>query len=196
MLPVQSDRLEIDGAIIYPFPADSAELKGMAVNLRPSWLLIGEDGNDDSLSSVVALARQLLPKLKLGVFGPLDDLDRCEHWLRLGANLYLGTDTRLDRALEAMRAVDELDVELIDDRFRKLALDQRAALTMLLLAGGLSKRERDVLRLLRFGLKNTDIAAALDVSESTVEFHVHNILNKLRASNRTEAAAHASILGL
>ena len=38
---------------------------------------------------------------------------------------------------------------------------------------------------------NRDIGAALFISESTVKFHVHAILSKLDASNRTEAVSMA-----
>jgi NarL family two-component system response regulator LiaR len=55
----------------------------------------------------------------------------------------------------------------------------------------LSTREREVLRLLTAGLSNRAIAERLIVSPSTVDFHVSNILGKLGAATRTEAAAIA-----
>jgi DNA-binding NarL/FixJ family response regulator len=45
--------------------------------------------------------------------------------------------------------------------------------------------------LLAGGKTNRDIGAALFISESTVKFHVHAILSKLDASNRTEAVSMA-----
>jgi DNA-binding NarL/FixJ family response regulator len=39
------------------------------------------------------------------------------------------------------------------------------------------------------GLQNKTIASALRLSEHTVKIHMHNIINKLGAHNRTEAAA-------
>ncbi|HNP88580.1 MAG: response regulator transcription factor [Chloroflexi bacterium SZAS-1] len=56
------------------------------------------------------------------------------------------------------------------------------------LVGRLTERERDVLRLLSEGQTNAQIAERLCVQESTAKFHVQNILQKLGASNRTEAA--------
>ena len=52
----------------------------------------------------------------------------------------------------------------------------------------LTRREYTVLELLAAGLTNAQIAEQLSVQESTVKFHVQNILQKLGAANRTEAA--------
>jgi DNA-binding CsgD family transcriptional regulator len=56
---------------------------------------------------------------------------------------------------------------------------------------GLSARERDVLSLLSNGMTNSEIATKLVISENTVHRHVGNILNKLGASNRTQAVMYA-----
>jgi NarL family two-component system response regulator LiaR len=55
----------------------------------------------------------------------------------------------------------------------------------------LSAREREVLGLLVVGLSNRAIAERLVIGRSTVDFHVSNILGKLGAATRTEAAALA-----
>lgn len=57
--------------------------------------------------------------------------------------------------------------------------------------GDLSERERDVLRLMVDGLSNEQIADRLCISRNTVRHHVHNILAKLDATNRTEAVGLA-----
>ncbi|MFE4516574.1 LuxR C-terminal-related transcriptional regulator [Kitasatospora sp. NPDC056783] len=61
---------------------------------------------------------------------------------------------------------------------------------------GLQPRELEVLDQLAQGRRNRDIAAALHISESTVKFHVANILAKLDVSSRGEAAALAHRAGL
>jgi DNA-binding CsgD family transcriptional regulator len=55
----------------------------------------------------------------------------------------------------------------------------------------LTAREREVLRLLSEGRSNREIAAALFIAPKTASVHVSNILGKLGASTRTEAAAIA-----
>ncbi|MFD7642509.1 LuxR C-terminal-related transcriptional regulator [Kitasatospora sp. NPDC059795] len=61
---------------------------------------------------------------------------------------------------------------------------------------GLQARELEVLDELARGRRNRDIAAALHISESTVKFHVANILAKLGVASRGEAAAVAHRAGL
>jgi DNA-binding NarL/FixJ family response regulator len=61
---------------------------------------------------------------------------------------------------------------------------------------GLTRRENEVLRLLATGASNREIAEALFISGKTASVHVSNILAKLGATNRTQAAAIARDLGL
>jgi DNA-binding NarL/FixJ family response regulator len=51
----------------------------------------------------------------------------------------------------------------------------------------LTRREADVLRLVANGKSNKEIGVAFDISEATVKVHVTHILEKLKASGRTEA---------
>jgi RNA polymerase sigma factor (sigma-70 family) len=60
----------------------------------------------------------------------------------------------------------------------------------------LSEREREVLVLLAQGASNKEIAERLFISEGTVKNHVSNILGKLQAENRTQAAEIARRYGL
>ena len=53
----------------------------------------------------------------------------------------------------------------------------------------LTAREREVFALLAAGASNNAIAKALVISEATVKSHVRGVLQKLRVTNRTEAAA-------
>lgn len=88
-----------------------------------------------------------------------------------------------------------------DEQYR--ALDQtRQQLSQIVgeyvVAGdvGLTRREREVLRLLAHGATNTEIGDAFHIATSTVKAHVERILAKLRVSNRIQAARAAVLLGL
>jgi DNA-binding CsgD family transcriptional regulator len=63
-------------------------------------------------------------------------------------------------------------------------------------AAGLTERELEVLRLVAAGRSNRDIAAELFISPKTASVHVSNIMGKLGAATRTEAAAKAHTLRL
>jgi DNA-binding CsgD family transcriptional regulator len=60
----------------------------------------------------------------------------------------------------------------------------------------LSEREREIMQLLTKGLRDRDIASQLIVSESTVKFHINNILAKLQAKTRFQALYEVMNKGL
>jgi two-component system nitrate/nitrite response regulator NarL len=57
--------------------------------------------------------------------------------------------------------------------------------------GKLTPREKDVLAELAAGRSNQEIARQLVISENTVKYHVHSILEKLNLQDRKEAARFA-----
>jgi DNA-binding CsgD family transcriptional regulator len=63
-------------------------------------------------------------------------------------------------------------------------------------AGGLTRRELEILQQVAQGKTNSAIAAQLVISERTVETHVRNIFSKLGVSTRTAATAYAYEHGL
>jgi two-component system, NarL family, nitrate/nitrite response regulator NarL len=65
---------------------------------------------------------------------------------------------------------------------RRAAGDHRPAAT-------LTAREREIAELLEEGLSNKEIAERLEIGLPTVKNHVHNILTKLKATRRGQAAA-------
>ena len=63
-------------------------------------------------------------------------------------------------------------------------------------APSLTRRERDVLRLLARGLGTRAIGAELGLGENTVKTHTRTLLAKLGAHSRTQAVLEAQRLGL
>lgn len=58
----------------------------------------------------------------------------------------------------------------------------------------LTRRERELVDLVRQGLRNRDIAAELGVTEGTVKVYLHAIFEKFKVDNRTELAMRAAEL--
>lgn len=62
--------------------------------------------------------------------------------------------------------------------------------------GTLTAREKDVLGLIGRGLRNAEVAQALNLSENTIAGYIKGIYRKLGISSRAEASWHAVRLGL
>jgi two-component system NarL family response regulator len=121
----------------------------------------------------------------LTVHGGDDDIRRA---LEAGAKAYLLKTAPGPELVETVRAVHaglhHLSRE-VADRMNEYPV-----------AAGLTPREIEVLRLLPRGLSNKEIAAQLDVSETTAKWFVKNILQKLGVNDRTAAVTAALERGI
>ena len=118
--------------------------------------------------------------------------------LRRGAQAYVLKDVDLSELVRIIRAVAR----------GESGFDSRSATVVRALAAGLpatsaedglpalTEREREVVGLIAEGLTNREIGQTIFVSESTVKFHVRNIMGKLDVHHRAEVAYVASRLGL
>ena len=107
---------------------------------------------------------------------------------RAGAKAYLLKDTPCEEIAEVIREAFQ------GERYISNQIGKRLATRMEL--PSLSTRECQVLKLMSTGKRNKAIAEAMGVTESTVKFHVNNILTKLGASARTHAVVTALKRGL
>ncbi|GAB3693957.1 MadR family response regulator transcription factor [Saccharopolyspora tripterygii] len=109
-----------------------------------------------------------------------------------GARGYVVKDVDTTELVRSLRAVAR----------RESSFDSRSAAAMVESMNSpvsqprLTERELKVLRQLAHGLSNRDIGAELFISETTVKFHVRNIMRKLTATSRAEAVYEASKLHL
>lgn len=112
-------------------------------------------------------------------------------WAEAGASGFVGGDASLDALGRVVDAAAQ--GELLCSPSVAAALCRRlAALAQLNRDrpdAGLTLREQEIARLMEQGLTNKEIAARLCIQAATVKNHVHNILRKLGARRRGEAAA-------
>jgi two-component system, NarL family, nitrate/nitrite response regulator NarL len=140
------------------------------------------------------LAAQLLagaPRVKsilLGVSGEQSDLVL---WAETGLAAYVSTEESLDDLVAAIVSVMDSDASR-SPRVSAAFVSRVQAFASVGATASLAEltaRETEVADLLAFGLSNKEIALCLSIALPTVKAHVHNILGKLNARRRGEAAA-------
>ena len=140
------------------------------------------------------------PGVRVLALTTFDDDEEVFAALRAGAVGYLLKDVSADRLVEAVLAAARGESVLQPSVAAKVVarfaqLDDTPAPAQPL-AVPLSDRELEVVRLLARGRSNREIAADLYLAEGTVKNHVTNVLLKLEARDRTQAALRARALGL
>lgn len=108
--------------------------------------------------------------------------------LRAGAKAYLLKDTPCEEILNAIR--------LVNSGGRHISNDVSAKLANRLQQPELTDREYEVLQQMAMGKNNKAIAATLNVTESTVKFHINSVLTKLNVRDRTQAVLIALKRGI
>jgi DNA-binding NarL/FixJ family response regulator len=145
--------------------------------------------------------RQRWPQARIVILTTFDDDEYVFEALRAGALGYLLKDVSGSDLAQAVRTVaaggaliePSVAAKVIAE-FARVAPPARDAGVGL--AEPLSEREVEILRLLAGGLTNRHIAQRLSLAEGTVKNYVTNILGKLGARDRTQAAIRARELGL
>ncbi|SDX84651.1 two component transcriptional regulator, LuxR family [Geodermatophilus africanus] len=200
------------------------EALGTLLGARPEIEVVGEAGDGhQALERAAALAPDVVlmdlhmpvldgigatrrlrveqPGVRVLALTTFDDDEDVFAALRAGALGYLLKDVSADRLVEAVQAAARGESVLqpsvaakVVARFAQLDDAPRPRPQPLVVP--LSDRELDVLRLLADGRSNREIATALFLAEGTVKNHVTNVLAKLGARDRTQAALRARALDL
>ena len=180
---------------------NGAEALVRSAELRPDVVLM--DLHMPVLDGIAAIRRLRAeqPGVRVLALTTFDDDEDVFAALRAGAVGYLLKDVSGDRLVEALLAAARGESVLqpsvaarVVARFAELPDDAPPRPQPLVVP--LSDRELEVLRLLADGGSNREIAAALFLAEGTVKNHVTNVLAKLGARDRTQAALRGRALGL
>jgi DNA-binding NarL/FixJ family response regulator len=194
-----SQRIEVVGEA-----GDCASGVEAAVALRPDIVLLDiRMPGTDGLACLRELKRIDQP-LAVVIVTLYDEHRYVLEAVRGGAAGYLLKDASTDQVIDTIEAVFD-GALAVDPQLLREALTARdtppqpapgASVRERAMAFALTARELAVLSLVAEGLTNKEIGARLRITEDTVKKHVQNIIWKLRAADRTQAAILALRLGL
>ena len=145
--------------------------------------LPGTDGTD----ALIAI-RGEFPEALIIMLTTSDGDGDIRRAMRAGASGYILKSMHMDELLGVIRSVHA--------GRRHISPEVAARLAEHLGDDDLTARELDVLRLIRDGHRNKQIADQLAISENTVNFHIKNLVDKLQANDRTHAVTIALRRGL
>jgi DNA-binding NarL/FixJ family response regulator len=145
--------------------------------------LPGTDGTD----ALIAI-RGEFPQARIIMLTTSDGDGDIQRAMRAGASSYILKSIHMEELLSVIRSVHA--------GRRHISHEVAARLAEHLGDDDLTARELDVLRLIRDGHRNKQIADQLAISENTVNFHIKNLVDKLQANDRTHAVTIALRRGL
>ena len=190
VLSLQPDMLLVGEA------SDGAEGVRMARELQPDLIIMDlKMPIHDGTTAIREIARAY-PHIRILALTAFETDDTTSVALRAGAHGCLFKDATPQQLVAALRSLAQgnsvLHPRAAFNMLQRLAMpasqqaphEQRTA------------RELQVLSYVGLGATNDAIAEAMKISHRTVTTHIHNILNKLNLSNRTQAAIYAQEQGL
>jgi DNA-binding NarL/FixJ family response regulator len=145
--------------------------------------LPGTDGTD----ALIAI-RGEFPRARIIMLTSSEGDADIQRAMRAGASGYVLKSMPKNELLKLIRTVHEGG--------RHVPAEVAARLAEHLGEEDLTARELDVLRLIRDGYRNKQIADRLCIAETTVNFHIKNLMDKLSANDRTHAVTIALRRGL
>ncbi|TBY49253.1 response regulator transcription factor [Rhizobium leguminosarum bv. viciae] len=173
---------EIEDFVIVGEGASADDAATLAVSQRPDVLLLDVSmpgGGIEAISEIVVRS----PATKVLMLTASEEVDPLLAALRRGAAGYVVKGIGSRGLAEAIRTV------VGGSRF--ISTTMRAKIVEKSLFGrpaSLTPRETEVIELVAEGLSNKHIGRRLNLQEKTIKHHMTEILSKLGASNRTEAA--------
>ncbi len=150
--------------------------------------------NQDNVRLVEAITREH-PDVKVIVMDLLPAQADIIEFVRAGVSGFLLKDATFDEFLKTIRLVaggtNVLPPPLTDSLFSEIVNHEaRREKALLSSAVTLTKREREIIRLIAEGLSNKEIGLRLNVATFTVKSHVHNVLEKLALRTRVQIASY------
>jgi two-component system nitrate/nitrite response regulator NarL len=145
-------------------------------------------------AGIVRLIASVSPVSLIVAFGVNDDPKEVLACAESGVAGFVPSSASIDDLVRILASVERGELTC-SPRAAALMFQRVAALAErppMLVAGSLTIREREIVDLMREGMSNKEIAAALCIELATVKSHVHHVLEKLGVSGRAAVAARVS----
>lgn len=174
--------------------ANASDAVSLARQTRPDIVLM--DIGMAGLSSFEAtrLIRKERPETRVVFLSMYDDEDYLAECVDIGASGYILKDSPADQLLTAIREVQRggsyLSPRLLSRLVDDFRLQGRSPVRQPRF-GTLTKREREILKMLAEGRSVKEIAAAFELSVKTVEAHKFNLMRKLDIHNKAQLVQYA-----
>ena len=160
-----------------------------ALELQPDVILMDLNMPECNGLEATAVISQKLPEVKIVLLTISDSGEDVFEALRMGAQGYILKTADKPEIVQAIRKVAIGEAVISPKMATKLAGELKGLPTKQF---ELSKREAEVLELAAQGLIDRQIAAKLEIGETTVGTYIHRVLEKLHVKNRAEAIAMVS----
>ncbi len=170
---------------------DGGNAYRMALKHRPDLILLDVRMPESDGLSCLARIKIDLPDTPVVMFSTYDNPTYVARAVALGAAGYVLKSSTRDQIISAITTAASGETIWTRDELRRVTGALAAPRSGADIDVPLTKREKEVLKQLAFGLTNKEIAQALGISYETVKEHVQHILRKIGVSDRTQAAVWA-----
>jgi DNA-binding NarL/FixJ family response regulator len=171
--------------------SDAPSTLTLAKKHKPAVVLLDEAiPGGDSFELVTKLAKAL-PTTKVVMLSALDNPTYMARARAVGAANFLLMGFAQKELVAAIESAAAGKAAAGPGPFAKIAASMEPRDARAARDNGLTPRESQVLSHVAFGLSNDEIARSLEISVETVKEHIQNLLRKLAAKDRTQAAVWA-----
>ena len=210
LLIIEDNRLLRDGIIsilkkeqdidIIPESGNNKNILAKIQQLKPNTILLDLDLRNRNSLSVVEFVKKDFPDAKVIVMDIAPVPGDINLFIKAGASGFILKDATIEELLATIRTdaegtnvhpqdlSDSLLSQIIEHALRRGKIKLKEAIRM-------TKREREVIKLICDGLSNKEIGNKLSISAFTVKSHTHNIMEKLTLHTRLEVARYSYSTG-
>lgn len=175
--------------------SNGVEMLSMLKNTCPDIILL--DIGMPQMDGVAATykAKKIAPHSNIIILTVYEDEPHIFEAIKAGAMGYLLKDVSIDGVIQAIRKVylgeSLIQPAIVTKILKEFSMMDKTKVKPKNKFSRLTKREKEVLRLIALGGTNKEIAKKLGITEKTVKNHISNIFQTIHVNNRTQAALYA-----